>query len=267
MIGSYGSISSNLSSIYNDTSRMLYGALARIASGKKFQSASEDLIGYLKSERLETDISGYGEIRENLTTYKMYTTAAVSAASDIYENLTDMKELSLMYDDAAAASNADLMAQYTAEFNSLKAQVNTALSSTFVDGINVADESALEGLAALNLDPDGLGTLAFAFNADMPANVDALVVTTANGTDVDAQLSQALTYMEETKAYDAIIDQQLNINETIINSKEAVKSLITDIDEAEEMNNVVELQIRQQASMAMLAQGNLVAGSLLKLYE
>jgi flagellin len=267
MLGGINYANSQISSIYNAGSQQLAETLTRIASGKKFQNASEDLIGYLRSQRLETDISGYEEVRENLTTYKMYTSTAVSSASTIYENLSRMKELSVMYDTA----DADHQAEYSAEFTALKTQVETALTSTYVDGVAVATDTGMESLDPVDLDPDGNGTLTFSFTAEMPTtggggDIEGLVITTADGTDIDTELTQVMTFLEEAKAYDAIIDQQLTINETVINSKQAVKSLITDIDEAEEMSNVLDLSLRQQASVAMLAQGNFMKDALNKLY-
>jgi flagellin len=266
MIGSTGSISSAIASVYGANTRMLSDALSKIASGKKFRGASDDLVGFLRAQRLDTDIGGYQSVRENLTAYKMYTSTAVSTASNLYENLTKMKDLSLQYD---ATADADLRAQYSAEFDALATQVSTAIDETFVDGTAVADTTALAALDPVNLDPDGDGQLTFSFTAGMTVTADValLDITTAGAGDVQTELDAVLTFMEEVKAYDSIIDQQLTINDTVINSKQALKSLITDIDEAEQMGKVLDLTLRQQASVAMMAQANMLPNSLLKLYE
>ena len=75
-----------------------------------------------------------------------------------------------------------------------------------------------------------------------------------------------LSYLSEAKAFDAIASQQLKLNDTIISSKEAVKSLITDIDEAAETSRMIDESVRQQAAVSMIAQANMSRQSVLKLY-
>lgn len=265
MIGNSGPVSTSIASVYAANTKALSEALTRIASGKKFQNASEDLIGFIRSRNLNVDISGYERVRENLTEFKAYTAASVQAASSIYENLSEMKELARQYE---GTSDTDLRAEYASEFNALQTQVETALENTYVDGTLVTASGS--DIRSVDLDPDGNGSLTMnysdiASNTDV-ANLDITDTTNAQD-DVQTEISSMLTYLSEAKAYNEIAEQQLNLTTTIINSKQAVVSLITDIDEAQETNRVLDLSVRQQASVAMLAQGNMVQNSISKLYE
>ncbi len=264
MIGGINYASSQIASIYNTGNQQLATTLTRLASGKKFQSASDDLVGYLRAQNMQGDISAYDQVRENLTNFKASTSAAVEAGTSIYENLKEMENLASQYvAEVAGGNDADLLAQYEAEFNSLKTQAATTLANTYVDGILVTDKDVATS-PSVSLGPDG-GTLTMTFTAE--AAVAALDITAGTAvTDTQTQVTAAMTYMYEAKSYDSITDQQLKLTDTIVNSKKAVMSLITDIDEAEELNNATDQSIRQQAAMSMLAQANMSREGILKLY-
>ena len=264
MIGGINYASSQIASVYNNGSQQLADTLTKIASGKKFQSAAEDLIGFIRSQNLQVDIDGYGQVRENLTEFKAYTSASVTAASSIYESLTEMKNLASQY---AGTSDTDMQAEYASEFNALRSQVETGLENTYVDGTLVTASGS--EIKAVDLDPDGNGSLSMNYT-DVASNTDVAALditdTTNAQTDVQTEIDSMLTYLSEAKAYDAIADQQLNLTNTIITSKQGVKSLITDIDEAEETNRALDQSIRQQAAMSMLAQANMSRQAVMKLY-
>lgn len=258
MIGGSSSVSANLSSVYATTSNALNDALLKLASGKKFQNAGEDLLGFVRTTALSVDISGYQQVKENLTEAKTYTAAALQAGSSIYEKLTEMKDLAVKY---SSETDNDRKANFKAEFDALVEEVGSILSNTRVDGMVV---TATAEVKKVNLDPDGsTGSLSVTFTAVADTgDLDVEDVST-----VDDQITAALTYLSEAKAFNNIIDQQIKLTDTIISSKQAVMSLIADVDEAEQMNQVIDLSIRQQATVSLLAQGNMIQSSLARLYD
>ena len=257
MIGGSSSVSANLSSVYATTSNALNDALLKLASGKKFQNAGEDLLGFVRTTALSVDISGYQQVKENLTEAKTYTAAALQAGSSIYEKLTEMKDLAVKY---SSETDNDRKANFKAEFDALVEEVKSIISNTRVDGTVV---TATAEVKKVDLDPDGDGSLSITFTAI--ADTDSLDVE--DRSTVDTQLTAALTYLSEAKAFNNIIDQQIKLTDTIISSKQAVMSLIADVDEAEQMNQVIDLSIRQQATISLLAQGNMIQSSLARLYD
>ncbi|MBN1576056.1 MAG: hypothetical protein JW913_05865 [Chitinispirillaceae bacterium] len=264
MIGGISYASSQIASVYSATTNALADALTRIATGKKFQNSSEDLVGFLRAQDLQADISSYKKVREDITGFKAYTSAAVTAADSIYDNLSEMKELARQY---AGTEDADLKGEYAAEFNTMRRQVTDTLDNTYVDGTKVT--KATEEVTSVDFNPevDGSYSMTFTEIADSTTIAAFDLTDTTDEDAVQGQMDLMLTYMSEAKAFNGTADQQLNLTTTIINSKQAVKSLITDVDEAEEMSKVLDLSLRQQASIAMLAQGNLAQNSLLKLFE
>lgn len=266
MIGGINYASSQIAAAYSSGQQQLADTLTRIASGKKFQSASEDMLGFIRAQNIQDDISGYEEVRQNLTNFKTFTSAAVDAASSIYEKLTEMKTLATNYAAAVTAGDTDKQAEYRSDFAALKTEVGSILSNTRVDGINVTTFGS--SLKSVSLDPNGTGTLSMNFTSNTTsALVTAFALsggTPTTAANVQTEIDKVLTYMSEAKGYDGIVDQQLKLTGNIINSKQAVMSLITDIDDAQEMNKVLDLSIRQQAAVSMMAQGNIIQKSLLK---
>jgi len=264
MVGGSSSIISNLNSVYSSNTQALNDALVKLASGKKFQNAGEDILGFLKSSNLKVDISGYQQVKQDLTEAKTFTAAAVQAGSDIYEKLTEMKGLASKYavEDAKAVKDQDKLDQWTAEFDALQAEVQSIVDNSMVDGKQVTGTDEITSVA---LDPDATNSLSVTFTTDL-STISALAIT-GGAAGVTTEMGKALSYLTEAKKFDNIVDQQVRMTDTIIASKQAVMSLITDIDEAEQMNEVVDLSIRQQAAVSMMAQGNMLQSSLARLYE
>ncbi len=267
MIGGVNVATSSIANIYNQGNNQLSDTLAKIASGKKFQNAGEDLISYSRANNLTNQIKGYNEVEQKLTDAKTVTKAAVEVSSKVYENLTKMSEIAEKFDAALTAGNTQEQAEYAAEFKSLRDTVITALDNAKVDGnsINTYKQN-------VTMDPNG-STLALDLTTnevDRSAIVgltltDAGSVTTAT-TALDTETTNALNFMSQAKGFNDMIDNQISLNKTIVNSKEAVRSLITDIDEASEMSKMLDQNVRQQAAMSMLSQANMSRQVVMKLY-
>ncbi|HMA65287.1 MAG: flagellin [Fibrobacterota bacterium] len=258
MIGGVNVATSQIANIYNQGNNQLSDTLAKIASGKKFQNAGEDLLSFTRANNLSNQIKGYNDVEQKLTDAKTVTSAAVNVGSKVYENLTKMSDLAGKY----AAASATEQAEYTAEFNSLKDTVVKSLENAKVDGVSITSGTYTR---TVNMDPNG-STMSIALDTVVDsAAVDALAIGTA-GADLTTQTGNALTFMADAKGFNDMIDNQISLNKTIVNSKEAVKSLITDIDEASEMSKMLDQNVRQQAAMSMLSQANMSRQVVMKLY-
>jgi flagellin len=197
-----------------------------------------------------------------MTAAKTATSAAVDVGSKVYENLTKMQDLVTKW---SATSDVNEKAEYQAEFNSLRDTASKSLTNAKVDGQSIADGAYTN---TVSMDPNGGSlTVDLTTNADATA-IDALDITAgaATTTALQTQVDDALTYMSDAKSFDNILNNQISLNKTIVNSKEAVKSLITDIDEASEMSKMLDQNVRQQAAMSMLSQANMSRQVVMKLY-
>ncbi|MCX7727203.1 MAG: hypothetical protein N2053_10195, partial [Chitinispirillaceae bacterium] len=221
-------VSSQIISLYNLNSKILAETLTKISSGKKFQNASEDLVSFLKAQKISSDLKSYKDVKENLTDFKTYTSTAVSVGSEIYETLLDMRELASKYGNT---TDPDLKAEYKAEFDALAKKVQSALDNTYVDGVKI---TTVGNIKTANLNPNGNNSITMNFT-DIASNVESLDITDPGAvSNVQSKINSMLIYLSEAKAYNSIADQHLNLIDNIINSKETVLSIITDIDDAEE---------------------------------
>lgn len=267
MISGNNPIPSRLSNVYSEYAAGLSDAMAKLASGKNFQNAADNLRGFTQKVNLEIDIRGYEEIRINLADAKTISSAAVDSGNSVYKDLTKMKKYADSYiNEASGGNDPSKLAEYRAGFDSLKETVVVSLQNAFVDGTLVTQ--AATPLKTVMLDPENVGQLTISFStvADQ-SQIDTFnIAAMADTSGIDTEISNALTYLSESKSYNAIIDRQMEFAGLIINGKEAVKSLITDIDEAKVTAEVVDRSIRLEAAGAMIAQGNMLQNSMVSLY-
>jgi len=267
MIGNNTQIMSGLSGIYRDSTIALSDAMGKLASGKKVVSAQEDIHAYTQKVNLEIDIKGYEEVRIKLSDAKTISSAAVDSGSTVYKDLLKMKTIADNYLSEAAGNNDPVkLAEFRAGFESLKDTIVTSLQNAYVDGTLITQTGT--ALKTVALDPDNKGQLTIEFSvvAD-ESSIDTFNVTTmADTSGIDTEIGNALTYLSESRSYNAIIDRQMDLLGLIINNKEAVKSLITDIDEAKVTSEVIDRSIRHEAAGAMIAQANIMQGSMISLY-
>ncbi len=256
-----------LSGIYRDSTIALSDAIGKLASGKKFQSAQEDIRAYTQKVNLEIDIKGYEEVRIRLADAKTITSAAVDSGSRIYKDLLKMKKIADDYISEAAGNNNPVkLAGFRAGFESLKDTVVGSLQNAYVDGTLIARTGT--DLKTVALDPDNQGQLTIEFSTVANESlIDTFNVTTMTDTNgIDTEIGNALTYLSESKSYNAIIDRQIDLLGLIVNNKEAVKSLITGIDEAKVTAEVIDRSIRLEAAGAMIAQANIMQCDMMSLY-
>lgn len=279
MIGGIDYSSIRLASAYNFNSQQLSDTLSRIATGKKVSKPSDDFAGYARMYQMQNDIESYQSIKENLTSAKGITEIASEVGNTVYEDLTEMKSLITSYYNTADSEDDNAArSEIAAKFETLKTSLADYIANTRYDGTLVHSATTL---GSIKLDPDGAGSLSITFAADDIADAssptltgfvvnDSTATNTNRTTDLTAindALTAATSYLSKAVSYDRSIDRQLRISDTIIQSKEAAISFISDIDEVSELSRKTDLQIRQEASIAMLAQAQLLRSSITKLYD
>ena len=268
MIGGPNPISFKLSQIYRENNQAIANSLARIASGKRIQNASDDFVGFLRSAELQTDIAGYRIVKQDLTEAKGLADYAGEVGSNIAEDLARMKELALLYETEVGGGNdPDVLAAYKSEFDALKTTITNTIDDAYYDGIKVLDSLAPK-LKEVDLDPSGAGgTFTIQFAAGDIVDVSALDITAVNADeDVQDEIEAVASYVFKAEGFSEDLDRHIDLTDTIINSKEATNSLITDIDDVKELAALTDLQIRQQATVAMIAQANDIRAAIARLY-
>jgi flagellin len=264
MLGGVASLTQNLAAIFNQNNTRLADVLQRIATGKKVNVPSDNFSAFSRAASMLNDVEQFARVKENLTEAKAYADVAVDAGNSIYEDLDRMQELNTLYNTSGATTEDK--AAYTAEFNTLKSAIARTITNSNYDGTHLVATGTAISVAT---DPGNHGAFSVDFAAgDIPS---ATALTIGAGTTISAaiqtQLDTATLYVVKAESYSEHATRQLALTDTIIQSKKSVISMITDIDEAEELSQQTDLVIRQQASVAMLAQANLVQSLVSQLYR
>lgn len=260
IIGGYSNVAQQVASVYNANNKLLAEILSRIASGKKIQKPTDDLAGYQRYSALEVDIDAYEKVKENLTEAQAGTQLVYDTGARIYELVDEMADLTDAYDQASSSTVEDAI---EAEFLGKYAELTDLVNETYWEGVRV--HQSVDDVLTVELDPDGSGTLTVTFDATDIITLGNLSDVTDNAA-VKGELDEAVNYMYKAKGFNDMLTGAIARTETIISSKEAAQSLIMDIDEAEEMTNQVDMSIRQEAAVAMMAQANLLRSYISRLY-
>jgi flagellin len=266
----------NIGNMYAQNNALLSQSLMRLSSGKKISNPSDDLGGYTRAMELKTSYDVYGSINQNLQDWKGAMDVASSAAGSINSSLQRMQEL---IDLSQTASTNDEKDADQAEFTQLAASIQTTRNSTNANGAYVLNSSA--SLASIPLVP-GSAAPTLDINFTAPAIGDTNLANLNDPTKIkightapdyagtqsylDAVTADMATYNAKVEGFSKQIDTFTNINNTIITNQKSAASSITDINEADELAQYNMLNIRQQGSVAMLAQANLSAQNMLMLY-
>jgi len=254
-------VSSRLSNIYTSTQKAMADSLSRLASGKRIQNPGDDFAGYMRASDLKNDIAAFDIVKQDLQEAKGVVDYAISTGSSILEDLSKMKDLAAKY---AATSDEDQQALITAEFDALVSATTDFATAANWNGTQVYDSSGSVTYDTIDLDPNTSAnadlTVSFSAGADL-SSLDA-----TDSSAIQTQIETATSFLAQAQALGDNIDRHANLTNITINSKEATASAITDIDDAKELANRTDLQVRQQAAISMLSQANVSRMGIMQLY-
>ena len=260
-----------LSSLYNRNNLNLSQTLLKLASGKNFQTPSEDITGYFRSQDLEQQYEKYQRIQPDMQEWKGVMDIASTAGGEVYSSLTRMKELSDLYPSADAATRAS----YTSEYNKILSDLNKTISTTYYGSYSLLNQVSGTPIKKIDLIPDPTGDtqrmLIDPGEAVTSGHLTALIPATNIGTaGANAAIVTAMgdvkTFLANVSAYSTGLQSHLNITNSIMQNTQSAKSAITDIDTAQEMITLTQQDILSQATIAMIAQANMSQRSILSLY-
>ncbi len=218
-------------------------SLERLSSGLRINRAADDAAGLAVSENMTTQIRQQSMQIRNVNDGISFAQTGEAALQEAQNILQRMNELNTQKSNGTY-SGTDT-AQIDLELNSLQAEFNSQLSSTY-NGVSTNGSISVEGITV------GLSTTVSSLSGTGTAEVAAKInaVSTARAT------FGAQTNRLEAKA------RFLAAN---VESLSAARSRIRDADFAVETANLTRTQILQQAGVAMLAQANAMPQNALAL--
>ncbi|MDC1160616.1 flagellin [Luminiphilus sp.] len=262
--------------------RSMNSAIERLSTGKRINGAKDDAAGLAIASRMTSQIRGLATGMKNAGDAISMISVADGAMVEIGNMLQRMRELALQSSNGTTTSaDRDYL---NTEYQNLITEVERIAQNTQWNGsdiLNVASNSVKYQVGA-----NGGQTIAVTFAAVDQTNGSAFGVfgagasavsiaagTTASaitaGTEAITKIDAAITELSDNRAtFGAAVNQLIyaidNLASVKVNS-EAARSRIEDTDYAKETSELARTAIIHQAGLAMLAQANQVAGTVLAL--
>jgi flagellin len=255
-------------------------SMARLSSGLRINSAADDAAGYAISQGLTSQVNGLNQASSNTNDAVSMVQTASSSLNDVQNMLQRVYELGVQYNNGSNSSTdkSDIQAevnqltqeidrqQSSSNFNGLNLLNGTAGSSgtvTYQVGANAGDTltatfSDIEGAS-------GLGGLGFSWSS---ATTGGTVIDLSSASALSS-VTSAINNISSMAATLGAVQNRLQYTSDSIASTEqnlsASNSQIKDVNMAQEMTNMTQEQILEQAGASMLAQANSQPQLILKL--
>jgi flagellin len=263
-------INTNLSAmssanLLSQSSTQLSKSLARLSSGSKVTTPSDDSAGLAVSMNIVAQMGRNTAAQNNLGDALALNQTQDGYLSQVTNALDRMSELAIQSQDVTKSDSDRSL--YQQEFHTLAQYVNNVATKDFngvslFDGANLnvtTDSDAntftmtgvdLTGSTFTTLNTDSVGTTAGAITAltDVKSAISALAADRAN---IGANMEALHNYSNQLST--------LNTNLAAANSQ------IMDVDIAQESSQYAKYNILVQSGTAMLAQANALPQSVLKL--
>jgi flagellin len=256
-------------------------SMARLSSGLRINTAADDAAGYAISEGLTSQVNGLNQASSNTNDAISMVQTASSSLNNIQNMLQRVYELGVQYNNGSNSGTDQQDIQ--AEVNQLTQEIDRQQTSSNFNGINLLNGTAGTGgtvtfqvganagdsLTATFSSVEGnsgLGNLGF--NAWSAAKTGGTVIDLSQSTALTS-LTNAINNISSMAATLGAVQNRLQYTSDAIASTEqnlsASNSQIKDVNMAQEMTNMTQEQILEQAGTSMLAQANSQPQLILKL--
>jgi len=261
-------INTNLSAItaasnLNTSNMMLQKSLARLSSGSKITSPSDDAGGLAVSMKLTASIAETNATNTNVAnaiSFLQVQDGSLKSAGDVLNRIAELKTLST--DVTKSASD---IANYNTEFTALKAQLTSTIAGTF-NGVALFGGGTL----SVGVSADGTQTQSIT-QADLATNTTTITGAANLAALTTAQVTTAIQNVATSRAQNGADTSRLQFNSDLLTTSgtnlTAANSQIVDTNVATESTEMARDNILVQAGTAMLAQANSSSQSILKLLQ
>lgn len=244
-------------------------SLAKLSSGSRIVSASDDAAGLAVASRISADLSVLEQGSRNVLQARAVLQTADGALSNIGDILQRMKSLTAQAISGSVSGTE--RGFIDTEFQALLAEIGATVTSTTFNGTGLIggayNENFLVGpdetadliaadLSSVTATAAGLGAAGNVLN-----QAAATLAATAVDTAIDALSTDRSTVGSLISRFEFRGDYIANAIENL----SAARSSIMDVDIAAEQSNLVAKQVLTETSIAALAQANQMKQSLLSL--
>jgi flagellin len=255
-------------------------SMERLSSGLRINSAADDAAGYAISEGLTSQTNGLDQASRNTNDAVSMVQTASSSLNDVQNMLQRIRELAVQYNNGSNSSTDKTSIQN--EVNQLTQEIDRQRTASSFNGQNLLSGAAgSSGTVTFQVGANNGDSLSATFN-DIEGSTGLGVTgftwsqAASGGTVFDLSQANALTTLTTAisnvstfAATLGAVQNRLQYTSDSIASTEqnlsASNSQIKDVNMAQEMTNLTQEQILEQAGTAMLAQANSQPQMVLKL--
>jgi len=276
----------NAAASASSVNRDMETSMARLSTGKRINSASDDAAGVAISSRLSAEIRGTDQAIRNSLDGQALIDTAEGAHKEIENILQRMREVAVQ--SANDTNNGQDRANLQAEMEAMVTEIDRIAGTTTWAGANLMDASAgttfsfqvgaatgaqnqiAVSIGAMNGIGLGVGdgTASVVKVNDTVADDGSGDVNARTGIDlIDTAIKDVNIQRSKLGAISNRLNHTVNNLTNISSNLSAAKGGIEDADFALETTNLAKNQILQQASTAMLAQANASKQNVLSLLQ
>ena len=276
----------NAAASASSVNRDMETSMARLSSGKRINSASDDAAGVAISSRLSAEIRGTDQAIRNALDGQALIDTAEGAHSEIENILQRMREVAVQ--GANDTNNGQDRDNLQAEVDAMVTEIDRIAGTTTWAGTSLMETSGgttfsfQVGAAtgAQNQISISIGSMnATGISVGDGTNSLVLVKDSTSGDGsgdvnarsgivlIDAAIKEVNTQRSELGAVSNRLNHTVNNLTNISSNLSAARGGIEDADFALETTNLAKNQILQQASTAMLAQANASKQNVLSLLQ
>ena len=249
--------------------RNLQKSLSRLSSGYRINSAVDDPGGLAVSMKLSASLRRTDAVSANVgnaLSFLQSQDGVLEVASSI---VLRMSELATLATTESVSTNDTAL--YNTEFEELQADISSLLDEEF-NGTSLF-AAGDQTLSVVTSENGNSTSISKANLNDVNTPIAALtgISTVSSATTASAALETAIQSIASLRASNGAQQSRLTFAQDILAvnrvNLEAANSRIMDVDIAEESANFARLTIIQEAGLAVLAQANTSAASLLRLLD
>ncbi len=258
----------------NRTGDALEATQKRIATGFRVADAKDDGAAFAVAQSVRSDVAGLTSANEQLGGVKGILDTTLAGLKKVSDTMSEVNKVLVKLADGTL--NTDQRAQYTAQYTSLRTQIQNFIADATYNGRTLLDTNAANGggnIATTRNESattwtltavDGAGTLVV---AAAPATAAAAQAALAAGGDfktVQTAINNALNQFGADFNY---ADAQIAYNKEKLDAMNSGLGALIDADLANESARLQALQTKQQLATQSLSIANQAPQSLLSLFR
>jgi len=249
-------------------------ASAKLSSGLRINSASDDAAGLAISEKMRGQVRGLNQASRNTQDGISMIQTAEGGMQEINNMAQRIRELTVQ---AANDTNDQATGDRTkiqTEINQLVSEIDSMAGRVQFNSKNLLDGSTSSVTFQVGANKDQTMNVTLSSMKSSSLGLDTISVDQSSASNISAQLStidSAISKVTTARANLGAAQNRLEFTVTSLDvsaeNLQASESRIRDADMAKEMMNVTKANVLQQAATSMLSQANQAPQKVLQLLQ